>query len=417
MQAQRIINVKKIGECDSFDLEVAHPDHNFYAEGIVTSNSHAAAYAATAAVTTYLKFKYPQQFYLSLLKLSQFEPNPFAEISKIQSELQYFNLRLLPPHLVESELDFKIEGNDIRFGLSAIKGISEKTVEKLNQFKRKYANKFELFESARQAKVSIGVLSSICMAGALNGLATCSRSRLILEAQAWWLLTDKEKVLAMKLGKEFNYSILHIITHLAKTNDEKGKPYIKPSRHETIKKHYEPYKQIYLQNNAHEDFACWWYEKKALGYCYSHSLKDIFSKVNPNIVNLMEFKALEQDDYGEFMAIVTETISGTAKNAKKTKYLKILVQDESGPHTVLVFNDKIEKIRDDNTRLPKEDDIIYVRGKKMADACFADNVVIQNLRIFTKLSELKDKAAAEDEKVIVNEAVVDRAVKELSAND
>ena len=47
------------------------------------NKSHSIAYATLAAWTTYLKFNYPMEFFLSLLKMTKFEPAPHEEISKI----------------------------------------------------------------------------------------------------------------------------------------------------------------------------------------------------------------------------------------------------------------------------------------------------------------------------------------------
>ena len=43
------------------------------------------------------------------------------------------------------KMDFSIEGKDIRFGLTSIKGIAEKSIKKLESFKDQYSNKFEVF--------------------------------------------------------------------------------------------------------------------------------------------------------------------------------------------------------------------------------------------------------------------------------
>ena len=77
--------------------------------------------------------------------MTRHEPDPIKEISTIEKELNFFGIKLLPPHLVKSEMDFYIDGDDIRFGLLSIKGISDKSIEKLNDFRNKYANKFEIF--------------------------------------------------------------------------------------------------------------------------------------------------------------------------------------------------------------------------------------------------------------------------------
>ena len=158
------------------------------------NKSHAIAYSTLAAWTTYLKFKYPHQFFLSLLKMAQFEPSPQDEISKISRELAFFNIRLLQPNLVKSDFDFKIDADNIRFGLNNIKGVSEKSLKSLEEFRdTENVTKYDIFMSAKQAGLNIGVVSALIQAGALEEQSSSSRPRLVLEAQAFNLLTDREK--------------------------------------------------------------------------------------------------------------------------------------------------------------------------------------------------------------------------------
>ena len=228
------------------------------------NKSHSIAYAGLAAITVYLKFNYPQQFFLSLLKMSRNEPDPIGEISKIQKEMHNFGIRLLPPHIIKSEMDFSIENNNIRFGLLSIKGISDKSIEKLNSFRNKYSNKFEIFEAAEEAGLNIGALSALIQAGALSGFNQ-SRSKIVLEVQLWNMLTSKEKKYAISFAEKFDYDLIKIIKHLNKFTDEKNKVVIKDNRLTTIKQKYAPYLSIYEQNNKSESFANWYYEKKLLG--------------------------------------------------------------------------------------------------------------------------------------------------------
>ena len=83
----------------------------------------------------YLKFNYPREFFLSLLKYTKYEPNSHEEIAKITQELGNFDIKLLPPDLNKSDIDFKIEGNNIRYGLNSIKGVSTKVLEALLEFR------------------------------------------------------------------------------------------------------------------------------------------------------------------------------------------------------------------------------------------------------------------------------------------
>ena len=193
------------------------------------NKSHSIAYAALAAITVYLKFKYPQQFFLSLLKMTRHEPDPISEVSKIQKEFHNFNMKLLPPHIIKSDSDFSLENKDIRFGLLSIKGISEKSIEKVNDFRNKYSNKFEIFEAAAEAGLSIGMLSALIQAGALQGFAQ-SRSKVVLEAQLWNLLTKREKRYVIPLAEDFNYDLVKIMKHLCEFKDEKNKVVIKTVR-------------------------------------------------------------------------------------------------------------------------------------------------------------------------------------------
>ena len=42
------------------------------------NKSHSISYAILAAITTYLKFKHPKEFFLSLLKMTKHEPDSHA---------------------------------------------------------------------------------------------------------------------------------------------------------------------------------------------------------------------------------------------------------------------------------------------------------------------------------------------------
>ena len=354
------------------------------------NKSHSMSYAALAACTVYLKFKHPKEFFLALLEMTKHEPAPLQEISKIQKELRHFGIKLLGPHILKSETDFAIQGNDIRFGLSSIKGISEKTMDKLKNFKSDQSNKFEVFQAAKEVGISIGVLSALIQAGALDGFSS-SRSRVVLEAQLWNVLTDKEKVLSMQYGPEQDYDLLKTVKKLSESKNENGKLLIKETRLETIKKKYDPYLKIYQQNNKSESFANWFYENKLLGYSYDRSLNDIFKGKMPNLINTSEALEASNNQMVYVVGRVMESSEWISKNEKKTRTFKMIVSDEFGSIPVLTFNDKIDLNKSLNSdTLPKEEDVVIVKGVKKQDCLFGDTISIQTLKIYTKLSEVKE---------------------------
>ena len=358
------------------------------------NKSHSISYASLAAITTFLKFKYPKEVFLSLLRMTRFEPDPIAEISKIARELPKFNIKLLSPNLLRSEMDFSIEGDNLRFGLTSIKGISDKSIKKLENFKNKYSNKFEVFQGAGEAGLGIGILSALIQAGALEGEFKHSRSYIVAEAQLWNLLTPREKAKAFDLAEEKESDLMEIVKFLNKDlKDEKGKVFIKDSRIATIRRNFEPYKQIFRKNKQNQDFANWYYENSLLGYTHGKCLREV-SQEYGHLSSMEECLNRDEGASVNFIGTVEDTYS--SKSKKGTPYLRLQVQDETGVCKVMLFTqknrDNIEICRESNGgSLPDKKSIVIVKGtKKEGDTVFANLIRAQDQKIFMKLSEIKN---------------------------
>jgi len=357
------------------------------------NKSHSISYASLAAITAFLKFKYPKEFFLALLKMTRFEPDPIAEIAKVSRELPKFGMKLLSPNLLKSEMDFSIEGDNLRFGLTSIKGISDKSIQKLENFKSKYSTKFEVFQGAGEAGMGIGILSALIQAGALEGEFSHCRSYIVAEAQLWNLLTPREKTFAFELAEEKKCDLMEIVKFLNKTlKDKNGKPVIKDSRIQTIRRNFARYKEIYIKNMRNEDFANWYYENALLGYTHGKFLRQV-SKEYSHLESIET--ALDKEDKSRVNFIGTVEDTYSAKSRKGTPYLRLTIQDETRVCTVMIFTqknrDNIANCRRDNGgTLPVKKGIVIVKGTKMeGDTVFADLVRIQDQKIYMKLSELK----------------------------
>ena len=193
------------------------------------------------------------------------------------------------------------------------------------------------------------------------------------------------------MGKDFDFDLVSIVKKLCSSNNEKGKPFIKDTRMNTIKKKCQKYKEIYEQNKKSESFANWYYEKVLLGYTYGKTLKSIFSEKRRDLLDIFEISDLNVRDRVIYVGqIEGKPISAIAKNEKKTRYFKINSSDETGNINVLLFNDKIDECRSMNGgKLPKEKEIVVIKGRKMEDAIFADLISVQDNKVYTKLSEIK----------------------------
>lgn len=364
------------------------------------NKSHSISYAILAAITTYLKFKHPKEFFLSLLKMTKYEPDSHAEISLINQELCLFNIKLLPPDLSKSEINFNIEGRDIRFGVNSVKGVSEKTLENLVDFRKAQEttqNKYDIFDAAKESGINIGVLSGLIQGGMMDSFCESpnklpNRCRLVLEAQSFNILTDREKRNIIQLGEEFNYDILNTIQSVIRDSRiaDDGKPIMKPSRFETFKKKYKGYKDIYEKNKNHLDFANWFFERKYLGYSHSTEIKKVF-KNSGNLFNSLEMKSIANNDRVKFVGVVTDCISRTSRNGNK--YMRVEIQDDFGKVNFMLANNRrsntLDNYLNNGGKKPQEGDIVFVYGTKGDDIVFGEKLTILDEKIYTKLSEIK----------------------------
>ena len=101
--------------------------HDFEAHaGYSFNKSHAVAYSTLSYWTAWLKYHYPLEFMYSLLKNEKDKDTRTEYL--IEAKRMGISVKL--PHINDSDTDFKIEGKGIRFGLTAIKFISDKIAER-----------------------------------------------------------------------------------------------------------------------------------------------------------------------------------------------------------------------------------------------------------------------------------------------
>lgn len=370
MQTVGIKSVKKLGIQKSLDFEVDHPDHNFYANGLVTSNSHSISYSVIAAWSVYLKFKYPQEFFLASLLVEGKGDVPFVE-----RELHHFGMQLLSPDIIKSENDFSIEGKDIRFGIGGIKGLSDAALLRIGDFiNKKTANKFEVFNAANQAKVNSLVFCNIINAGALNSLGA-NRSLLVLEVKIWNQLSDREKNFCLLNGARYNFDLIAMLKDYENWVDSSMKKFA-PKRLETIRRDTAKYLEEWRKNKQFPEFTAYINEKRLLGYSYSHTLKDVFVKNRPELVNIQEVKNLDQGYRFTLVAEVQKTIKGISKKGN-TKF-EVFVSDETGEFKLSFTGKDCDRWLAEGIE-PEEGDIIIAVARKGEDIGWLNSLEAQKV--------------------------------------
>lgn len=408
-QLRRIVGKKKVDEMQAWKAKISEKVSQLEnADPIIAdvlwkvaedsanysfNKSHSISYAYLAAITVYLKFKYPQEFFLSLLKFAKFEPDSHDEIAKISQELVNFDIKLLPPDLNNSDIDFKIEGKDIRYGLNSIKGVSEKVLIHLLDFREgSFSNKYQVFSVAKQVGLNIGVLSSLIQAGLLDSFVDSNRSNLVLEAQVFNALTDREKRNFIVLGENYNYDIIKSINDVIANGmiGDDNKKIFRDTRIETLKKKWEPYKEICRLNIHSIKYANWHFETKLLGYSYSYNIRDIFK--HPEDYKCSDsVKMAEPRSEVRYVGVLVDIVKRTSKNGNE--YARMEMHDEKGSMNVLFMDGERESRLTDylnaGKKLPKKDDVVIITGSKGDDIIFANTVNTLKDKIYMKLSQVK----------------------------
>ena len=140
--------------------------HDFEAHaGYSFNKSHAVAYSTLSYWTAWLKFYYPTEFMFAILK-NEKDKDARTEYL-IEAKRMGISLKL--PHINESDIDFKIEGKGIRFGLSSIKWISDGVAGKIIQA-RPFVSKQQVMETftKKGSGVNIRALEALNAIGALT---------------------------------------------------------------------------------------------------------------------------------------------------------------------------------------------------------------------------------------------------------
>ena len=140
--------------------------HDFEAHaGYSFNRSHAIAYSMLSYYTAWLKHYYPIEFMFAILKN---EKDKDARTDYLL-EAKRLGIKVLLPHVNESDLDFSIQGNALRFGLSDVKYISDKVGTKIKLL-RPFKNYADFIDKSKVKGSGINsrAIDSLNMIGAAS---------------------------------------------------------------------------------------------------------------------------------------------------------------------------------------------------------------------------------------------------------
>ncbi len=154
-----------------FDLMAKFAGYGF-------NKSHSAAYALIAYQTAYLKAHYPAQFLAALLSC---DVDNTDKVVKYFNECSQMGIDVLPPDINESDHDFTVIKDRIRFGLAAVKNVGGAALDSIIEERGEsgpYSSLADFCGRIDSSRVNRKVIESLIKAGAFDSMQV-KRSQLL----------------------------------------------------------------------------------------------------------------------------------------------------------------------------------------------------------------------------------------------
>jgi DNA polymerase III subunit alpha len=160
-----------------WDILVPFSDYAF-------NKAHSAAYGLVSYWTAYLKANYPAEYMAALLTSVGDDKDKSAVYL---AECRRMGIKVLPPDVNESAGRFTSVGEDIRFGLSAVRNVGTNVVEAIircRKAKGAYADFYDFLRKVDAVACNKKTIESLIKAGAFDSLGHARKALLAVHADA-----------------------------------------------------------------------------------------------------------------------------------------------------------------------------------------------------------------------------------------
>jgi DNA polymerase-3 subunit alpha len=299
------------------------------------NKAHSAAYGVVSYWTAYLKAHYPAEYMAALLTSVGDSKDKLAVYL---NECRRMGIKVLPPDVNESIGFFAAVGNDIRFGLGAVRNVGTNVVDGIRQA-REEKGRFETFHDFL-AKVPIHVankrtIESLIKAGAFDSLGPTRRALVEVHEDAIESAVSVKRAAAHgQVGFDFD-----------SLWDEPNAAQQVPDRPEWAKR---------------DKLA---FEREMLGlYVSDHPLAglelQLAKHASAGIAEIMASESTQDGDTVTIAGLVTSVQHRTAKNSGN-QYGLIQVEDFGGEMTVMFMGKAYQEF----APALVGDSIVVIRGR------------------------------------------------------
>jgi DNA polymerase III subunit alpha len=133
------------------------------------NKSHSAPYALLTYQTAYMKANYPVEFLAASMTLDMGDTDKLAEF---RAEAQRLGIKVEPPSVNRSGVEFDVAANTIYYALAALRGVGRQAVESIlaARGERAFADLADFARRTNPRAVNKRVLESLVAAGAFDAI-------------------------------------------------------------------------------------------------------------------------------------------------------------------------------------------------------------------------------------------------------
>ena len=377
------------------------------------NKSHAAAYAVVSYQTAYLKYYYPVE-YMAALMTSVIE-NP-SKVAEYIYACRQMNIQILSPDINRGIGNFSVDGNNIRYGLTAIKSIGRPVIASIIEDRDEFGPFKNLEDFISRMSVKDGLnkraIEHLIKSGALDCLGGTRKQFMSIYVQ----IVDH-------VNQEKKYAMTGQMTLFDMVGEEE-------------KEQFE-IKLPDVGEYSKENLLA--FEKEVLGvYLSGHPLQEYEDKWRKSIsATTLDFQPDEETGRAKVHDGTREIVGGmiTAKTIKHTKTNQMMaflsLEDLVGTVEVIVFPRDYEK----NREYLEIDKKIFVKGRVSEEEERPSKLICETIipfeqtkkELWVQFSDKEDflrnehilygyLADSEGDDEVVNYCQKERAIKRLPRN-
>ena len=362
------------------------------------NKSHATCYSWVSFQTAYLKAHYPAEYMAAVLSRNL---NNIVEITKFIDECRAIDIKVLGPNVNESRQKFSPNHKgEIRFGLSAIKGIGEAATLSIVEEREKngdYKDIYDFVQRVNLSSVNKKCLELLALSGALDCFTNIKREQYLTKNAKGEVFIDN----LIRYGQRYQAEQNEAQNSLFGGEDAANIAVPTPPE-------LDKWSQIELLNR----------ERECVGiYLSAHPL-DEFNIVlkglcNTKCTELEDLSTLSTKENIVLGGIITSVESRLTKTGKPCGF--VVIEDFNGSGRIALFGEEWAKWQG----MLREGYTVFIRAKcsqRFKDSKFFDFRISDIKLLQTVKEESIDKITLHVNVNDLNEELVDDLMSIVSTN-